>query len=721
MGARNRRLLFAAGLLPVAVLLTTGADEQAISGFTPERSQAQRALEEKFMAVPDAARAEATHKTLTAEPHVAGSAADRRVVEYILGEFRAAGLEAELEEFHVLLPEPRVVKFDLLEPVSFSGPTPERVPEDPASNDPRNLPGFNGYSGSGEVTAEVVYANYGLPADYARLAAEGVSVAGRIVIARYGQSFRGVKAKVAEENRAAGLIIYSDPADDGYHSGDVYPNGPWRPPSGVQRGSVLYIFEYPGDPTTPDGASVEGAPRIEAGEAANIPRLPVLPISYADAKLILENLGGKAAPRKWQGGLPITYHLGPGPAKAHLRVEIDHVVKPIWNVVAKIPGSERPDEIVLLGNHHDAWTYGGVDPNSGTTSLLEVARGLGALLREGWRPRRSLWLCTWDGEEQGLLGSTEWAEKHAAVLQQKVVAYLNLDSSVAGDRFEVEAVPSLKQFLRQVAAAVPDPRGGSVGEQADRRLREELRRQVVPGRLPAGDAEPTSISDRQFKIGNLGSGSDYTAFLDHLGLPATNFGFGGNYGVYHSIFDNHRWMKNFGDPDFVYHIAAARYLGLQALRLAEADLLPFDYEAYGGEIQDHLKGIHKKLTLLGQADELTFTGAHQAAARLAAAGREVRGKYGWALARGLRPQNLDQVNRALVEVEQALLLPEGLPGRPWFKHAIFAPGTYTGYAAVPLPGVHESVDAGDFEEARRQLEAVTAALNSAAAQLESLL
>jgi N-acetylated-alpha-linked acidic dipeptidase len=720
MSTGCRRLLSVAPLVVflAATLFAAGPDEKPITGFTPERSQAQRALEEQFLAVPDPARAEATHATLTAEPHVAGSAADRRVAEYILGEFRRAGLQAEIEEFHVLLPEPRRVKLDLLEPVSFSGPSPERVPEDPASDDPRTLPGFNAYSGSGEVTAEVVYANYGLPADYARLAAEGVAVAGRIVIARYGQSFRGVKAKVAEENRAAALIIYSDPDDDGYHSGDVYPRGPWRPASAVQRGSVLYIFQYPGDPTTPDGPSVEGAERIAATEATNMPRIPVLPISYGDAQLILENLAGPAAPREWQGGLPITYHLGAGPAQVRLQVEVNHRVKPIWNVVAKIPGAERPDEIIVLGNHHDAWTYGGVDPNSGTTSMLEVARGLGALLSQGWRPRRSLWLCAWDGEEQGLLGSTEWAEKHAAELQQKAVAYLNLDSSVAGDRFDASAVPSLRSFLREVADAVPDPRGGTVLEQATRRTREELRRGVVPGRVPGG-AEATPIAEREFDIGNLGSGSDYTAFLDHLGIPATNFGFSGNYGVYHSIFDNHRWMKNFGDPDFLYHVAAARYYGLQALRLAEANLLPFDYETYGREIQKYLDGIGKKVSLLGQEKELDFGPVREAAGRLAAAGKEVREKYQWAVAGGLRLENLDQMNRALVVAEQAFLLPEGLPGRPWFKHAVFAPGTYTGYAAVPLPGVHESIDAEDFAEARRQLDLLTAALHRAAATLES--
>jgi len=350
--------------------------------------------------------------------------------------------------------------------------------------------------------------------------------------------------------------------------------------------------------------------------------------------------------------------------------------------------------------------------------MLEVAHGLGALVREGWTPRRSLWLCTWDGEEQGLLGSTEWAEKHAKLLQEKAVAYLNLDSSVSGDRFDAQAVPSLKKFLREVAAATPDPRGGSVLEQASQRMRQDLMRGVVPGRVPAGDTRP--IVDRELEIGNLGSGSDYTAFLDHLGIPASDFGFGGDYGVYHSIFDNHRWMKNFGDPEFRFHVAAAQFYGLQALRLAEADLLPFDYETYGNEVVVHLDAIRGKLTLLNQGGALDFSAAERAAARLARAGKDVRDKYGWAVRTGLRPENLEEANRALVAAEQDFLLPEGLPRRPWFRHAIFAPGTYTGYAAVPLPGVHESIDAGEMEEARRQLGLLTTALEKAAARLEAL-
>lgn len=706
-------------IIPLLILLTVlGAvafDQpgDSLRGFSPSNSRQQRELEARFLAVPDAASAEKHHRILTAEPHVAGSEADRRTAEYVLGQFRSYGLDAEIEEFHVLLSEPRKISLELLGPKRFRGPSPEFVKQDPASKDKRTLPGFNAYSASGDVTAEIVYAHYGLPSDYDRLREEGVEAAGKIILARYGRSFRGVKARVAEENGAVGLIIYSDPRDDGYHAGETYPDGPYRPASGVQRGSVLYIFNYPGDPTTPDGPSLEGAPRITYEEADNVPRIPVLPLSHADARHFLEAVSGPVAPREWQGGLPFTYHLGPGPARARLQVEMTHEVKPVWIVVAKIKGTEQPNQVVILGNHRDAWTYGGVDPNSGTASMLEVARGLGELLAEGWRPRRSLWLCSWDAEEQGLLGSTEWTEKHAGELSDNAVAYLNLDVSVAGDRFGGSAVPSLKKFFREVIADVPDPQGGSVLERANRLHREEVARTVVPGNAVPGETPPQAIAEREISFGNLGSGSDYTSFLDHLGIASTDFSFGGRYGVYHSIFDNHRWMKEWGDPEFAYHVAAARIYGLQALRLAQADLLPFDYETYGKEIEGYLNGIRNKAALMGVSHELDFEAAGDAAHRLSEAGRELQERYQWALAQGMTVERLDEVNQALVLTERALLLPEGLPGRPWFRHAIFAPGTYTGYASVPLPGVHESLDAGNLEEAQRQLDLLTDLLGRA--------
>jgi N-acetylated-alpha-linked acidic dipeptidase len=447
--------------------------------------------------------------------------------------------------------------------------------------------------------------------------------------------------------------------------------------------------------------------------------LPVMPLSYADAEHILRNLKGAAAPPKWQGGLPFTYHMGPGPAKVRMRVQMNQIVRPIWNVIAKIRGTQNPEEIVLVGNHRDAWIYGGVDPNSGTTSMLEMARGLGALLSQGWHPRRSIWLCSWDGEEFGEFGSVPWAEKHANELTPKVVAYLNVDSSVSGDRLSVDAVPSLKRFVGEVAADVPDPAGGSLLERANEQVREKLRQNLIPGRAVSAGPQPKPIAQQEFEVGNLGGGTDYIAFLNHLGIPSTDMTFWSSYGVLHSIFDNHRWMKQFGDPKFLYHIAAARLLGLMALRLAEADLLPLDYEAYGQEIQEYLEGIRNKLVLLGQASQLDLQPAQYAAKELTQVARELRGQYEARVSRGNEPPNLYQVNRSLVKAEQAFLLPEGLAGRPWYKHAIYAPGAYNGYESVALPGIQESADAGNFEQAQRQVEALAAALNTAAELLQS--
>jgi N-acetylated-alpha-linked acidic dipeptidase len=689
-------------IVVVASALAQGL-QMRLSGFTVPHSDRERAIEKQFMGVPDAAKAEANHKVITVEPHLAGSPADHRNAEFVLQQFRSFGLDAEIEEFPVLLSEPKEMKLDVLEPIKFSGPNPENVPEDPASKDPRATVGFNAYSASGEVTAQVVYANYGLPEDYDLLRAKGVSPDGKIVIVRYGECYRGVKALVAEEHKAAALIIYSDPNDDGYHAGEAYPKGPWRPASGVQRGSVLYDFIYPG--TLPDKSTV--------------PHIPIMPLSYEDARHILEQLSGGVAPQTWQGGLPFTYHYGPGPAKVKMRVEMNEITRPVWNVIAKIRGSGEPEELVVLGNHRDAWVFGGLDPNSGTVAMLEVARGLGTLLRGGWRPLRTIILCSWDAEEQGELGSTHWAEKYAGELSEKAAAYLNLDSAVAGDRFTAQAVPSLKKFVKEVATDIPDPKGGSVWDHTNQLFREHLRPEVRFGHVPVSGPASKAIKDQEAEVGDLVSGTDYVAFLDHMGIPSTDFTFDGDYGVYHSIFDNHQWMKEFGDPTFRYHVAAAQLYGLEALRLAEADVLPFDYETYGLEIQNHFGGIANRLALLGQTSQLDLQTARKAAEGLAQAGKEVNARCNSLLSREGSTQDLYSLNRALVKAEKDFLLTTGLPRRPWFKHSVFAPGFYNGYEAVPLAGVVESVDAGNFEEARRQLQAVTDAIARATNTLKA--
>jgi N-acetylated-alpha-linked acidic dipeptidase len=694
----KKRYFSLLAILSLAWGATARGDHLILRGFTPAHSQRERSLEQTFLAVPDPTRAEAIHKILTAEPHVAGSPGDRRTSEYVLKQFRSYGLDAEIEEFKVLDSEPREIKFQLLDPEKFSGPHPEYVAEDPASKDPHASLGFNAYSGSGDVASEVVYANYGLPIDYEFLQSKGISVAGKIVIVRYGACYRGVKAKIAEENKVAGLIIYSDPQNDGYHVGDSYPRGPWRPALGVQRGSVLYEFILPGTVAT---------------DGSNIPHLPIMPLSYADAEPILKNIRGVAAPPDWQGGLPFTYHVGPGPAKLRMQVRMDQVVRPIWNVIAKIRGTQSHDEIVLAGNHRDAWVYGGADPNSGTTALLEMARGLGTLLREGWRPRRSIWLCSWDGEELGEFGSVLWAEKYTNELNSAAVAYLNVDSAVSGDRFAATAAPSLKRFVSEAAADVLDPAGGSVLERANQQLQEHLRHQLLLGHSLAAAPTPSPIAVQEFQAADLGGGTDYIAFFNHLGIPSTDMEFVGLSGVYHSTFDNHRWMKLFGDPKFLYHVTAARLFGLMTLRLAQADLLPLDYAAYAREIERNLEGIHNKLVLLGKAEKLDFQPAQHAAQELAHAAGLLLDRYEPSVDRGKEPQDLYEVNRSLVDTEKLFLMPGGLLGRPWYQHALYAPGKYSGYDSVALPGVQESVDAENFEEARRQLKAITAALDRA--------
>jgi len=704
-----RRLALAIALVSASTThgqsaTTTASPRSAqrdLTGFTAAHSERQRALEKQFMAVPDTAQAESELRTLTAEPHLAGSPADRRNADFVLQQLKSFGLDAEIEDFPVLLSEPKVIKLDVLSPVAFSGPTPENVPEDAASRDTNTTVGFNGYSASGDVTAQVVYANYGLPEDYDVLREHGVSPDGKIVIVRYGKSYRGAKAFTAQEHNAAALIIYSDPRDDGYHAGEAYPNGPWRPASGVQRGSVLYDFIYPG--TLPDRSTV--------------PRIPVIPLSFADARHVLEQLAGGVAPRDWQGGLPFTYHFGAGPVTAHLHVEMSETTRPIWNVIATVRGSGTPEEWVVLGNHRDAWTYGAVDPNSGTVAFLEMARGLGALMRNGWRPRRTIILCSWDAEEQSEFGSTHWAEKNAAAISEKAVAYLNLDVAVGGDEFSAAAVPSLKSFLEEVASDVPDPKGGSVWQRANENFRGDLRRDVRPGYVPSSATATKPIDQQEASIGDLGSGTDFVTFLDHLGIPSTDFSFGGDYGVYHSIFDNFRWMKQFGDPAFRYHVAAAKIYGLETLRLAEADILPLDYETYGVEIQRHLGGIATKLALLGQSTQLDMRPAQSAAKQLAAAGKALTKRRQTLLASNAGAATLYGVNRTLVTTEREFLVSAGLPRRPWFKHSIFGPGFYNGYAPVPLPGVLEMIDARNFDEARRQLVAVTEAINRATARL----
>jgi len=665
--------------------------------------------------VPSAKLAQEELKTLTAAPHVAASKEDYDTALYIESKFKAAGLETEIVPYKAWMNLPQEVFLQATNDegkILMSGPSREHVDNDPYQDDPRVLPAFHGSSPSCDVTADAVYVNYGRPEDFKKLEDMHISVAGKMVVVRYGMNFRGVKVYLAQQRGAAGVIIYSDPADDGYFQGDKYPHGPWRPDTGVQRGSVQFMFKYPGDATTPDVASTPGlaaAQRLPLPKISSLPTIPSMPLSYHDAAPILDNLGGPVAPREWQGALPFSYHVGgAGQIKVHMRLKMDFAQRTVWDVIGKIPGAEFPDEWVVAGNHRDAWVYGAVDPGSGTAAMLEAVHGVGALLAQGWKPRRTLFFCSWDAEEEGLIGSTEWAEEHAKQLAH-AVAYINTDASVSGPHFEASAVPSLKQFVREVTMEVASPKGGSVYDDWKRDLGDAARRRLGK---EFNDAPMVTLVGGEVRVGDLGSGSDYTPFIQHLGVPSTDIGSTGAYGVYHSVFDNYAWFVMNADPTFVYEQQMARVFGLEALHMADADVLPYDYVTYARQIQAYLA------TAQGRAKDaglnLDFNAALAATNRFAAEAAMVMGKQ---LAGVGNPAVL---NASLRAVEGDLLAPEGLPGRPWFRHTIFAPGEYTGYAAVVIPGVNEAIDARDATRAQAQMANVTAALVRATETLEEV-
>jgi N-acetylated-alpha-linked acidic dipeptidase len=700
-------------ILPSVASTTAGGNAPAPSStaiFGFRDSAAESAIESRFLAVPDAKLAEEHLRTLTREPHMAGTPEDKTTADYVAQKFRDAGLDTEIAEYKVWINYPEEISVDMTAPagVEMHGPTREHVEGDPYQDDPRVVMPFNGMSPSGDAEAAVVYANYGAPEDFEKLDKLQIDVRGKIVLVRYGHNFRGVKAFVAQEHGAAGVLIYSDPADDGWRRGDKYPDGPWRPDTAVQRGSVGYMFEFAGDPTTPGVASVPSLPdsqRISPQKSAQMPTIPVTPLSYHDAWPILQHLGGPDSPREWQGALPFTYHVGPGPAKVKMHLKQDYQFRTLWDVVGRVRGSELPDEWVVSGNHRDAWVYGAVDPNSGTAAMLEAVHGVGELLKSGWKPKRTLIFCSWDGEEEGLMGSTEWVEQHESELATAPV-YFNMDVAVSGPKFGASAVPSLKQFLRDVTKSVPSPKGGTVYE--------AWQKSSQPDNSEGGDSRraPAASANGEVPVGDLGSGSDYTAFLQHLGVPSSDISSSGPYGVYHSVFDNFAWFKKFGDPDFLYEQEMARVFGLEAVRMADADILPYDYEQYGKEVAEYLDAASKREEDKFGARVIDFGAVDAAAHRFESAGTKILAKQ------RKPPQDPTHLNEALLKAERALLVPEGLPHRPWYRHAIYAPGEYTGYAAVVIPGVNEALDKGDSERARQQLAALAAALDRAAKTLE---
>ncbi|HTB96728.1 MAG TPA: M28 family metallopeptidase [Terracidiphilus sp.] len=697
-------------LLPIAILAcpklpdTSAQDAHAAFGYRDFSKQA--ALEEKFLAVPDAKLAGEELKTLTAEPHIASSPEDHKTAEYVAGKLREAGFDTEIVPYRVLMNQPKVVKveaFDAAGKLILSGPTREHAANDPFQDDPRVVMPFNGSSGSGDVTGEVVYANYGRLEDFKQLDAEHIDLHGKIVIVRYGGNFRGVKVYLAEQRGAAGVLIYSDPQDDGYYKGDPYPIGPWRPETGVQRGSVQYLFKYPGDPETPGVASTPELPdSARVSPEGNQPHIISIPISYHDAAPILQALKGIGAPQGWQGALPFRYHVGPGDVRVHLVSQQDYQRRTIWDVVGRIRGAQYPDETVVSGNHRDAWVYGAVDPNSGTAVMLEAAHGIGALLKEGWRPKRTIVFCSWDAEEEGLIGSTEWVEQHADTMNH-AVAYFNVDVGVSGPDFKAAAVPSLKQFIREVTQSVSSPVGGTV-------FQEWRVNSHKPDEHRASNAPPQA--NDEIHVSDLGSGSDFTPFLQHAGVPSTDIGSDGPYGVYHSTFDDYSWFILNADPKFVYLQEMARVYGLESIRMADTDVLPYDYPAYAREVSSYVSAAKRKAGDMG-ISSLDFGPVEAASARFTAAAAKAH-------AAQLAPSDgLAELNQTLRAAETALLTPSGLPNRPWYKHTIYAPGEYTGYAAVVIPGVNEAIDAHDSPRASQQLVVLTDALQRAAQTLES--
>jgi len=669
-----------------------------ILGFTAAHARAEHRLEADFQSIPSPEKAREWHRTFTAEPHPAASERNTQLADFTADEWRKQGWEdVTLRRYDVFHSRPRSVSLEMTTPVRYMASLREDpVEADADTKNPSIYGAYFGYSASGDVTAEVVYAHSGNPEDYDLLRKSGVNVKGKIVLVRYSNpySYRGFKALTAEREGAAALLIYSDPAEDGFTHGKVFPEGPWGPESHIQRGAITYDYIVPGDPTTPGWASVPGAKRIKPEEARSLPKIPALPLSWRDAKPLLENMNGPTAPKDWQGALPITYRLT-GAVTVHVKVDMDTSLQPYTVVEARIRGSEIPDEWVLLGNHRDAWVFGGVDPSSGTASMMELTRALGELKQREIRPRRTIVVCSWDGEEYALTGSTEWGEQFADDLKEKLVAYLNVDESVAGAAmtagpeglsFSPSAVASLAPMLVEASKDVRAPSGKSLYEGWRATSKRDARASAPP--LDSGLVET-----------RIGSGSDHTVFLNHLGRPVINLGFGGDYGVYHSMYDDHYWMENIGDPAFEYHVALTNIWGLVALRLANADVLPYDFGFNAGALDHFLAELELKNKI--DTHKLKLRKLHERIAEFEKAGNELREAVGQGLASGKNSaEKTQRLNEQLLQVESNWLEPSGIPGRPWFQHLLYA-ARYT-YAHLEFPGLTEAVEKGDWKMASEQ-------------------
>jgi N-acetylated-alpha-linked acidic dipeptidase len=680
-------------LLGAALPFLGFAQMGALRGFEPKDLAKEQKLEQQAQSVPDPARLREYMNFMAGEPHHAGSPRSKAVAEYILHLFKQWGLDAQIEEFEALMPYPTVRQVEVISPQPFVAKLKEPpVGVDPTSAQPGQLPTYNAYAASGDVTGDVVYVNFGVPEDYEWLTKQGIDIKDKIVIARYGKSWRGIKAKVAAEHGAIACLIYSDPHEDGYFEGDVYPKGPMRPPEGAQRGSVLDMPLYPGDPLSPGWGSENGSRRLPMSEAKTIMKIPVLPLSYADAQPILAQLTGPLVPRDWRGALPITYHAGPGSSRVHMKTDYDWSSRPLYDVIATIPGSASPDEWIIAGNHHDAWVNGADDPVSGAVALLETARALATLQKQGWKPERTIKIALWDGEEFGLLGSTEWAEKHQQELTQKAVAYLNSDSTAKGWLF-VSGSHTLEQFAADVAGSLQQP--GTNSTLLEQSLAHRDRQQEEE----AGPAHP----QKMFTIGALGAGSDYVAFLDYLGIASMNAGFGGDSksGIYHSVYDSIYWYTHFSDGAFVDGKVLSQYTATALMRLADASVLPFEFVHFANTVSGYVDEIDKQAKKNG--GNLGFSAIRQQLDKLKETGDKYNLLLEAAMAKGgLNSARLKDLNTDLIRTERALIRPDGLPHREWYKHQIYAPGFYTGYGVKTLPGIREAVDAKDWSLAQKE-------------------
>ncbi len=736
---KNISLLFFFSLITFISL----AQNTSLSGFGKAAAEVQMATEKKFDASLNANNIDKFIKDLSAVPHHVGSAADAANAQYILNKFKSWGYDAQIETFYVLFPTPKTRLLEMTGSKYFKATLAEpALKEDATSNQQKDqLPTYNCFSPDGDVTAELVFVNYGVPADYEKLARMGIDVKGKIVIAKYGQSWRGIKPKVAQENGAIGCIIYSDPKGDGYFQGDVYPKGPFRPEFGVQRGSVADMPIYPGDPLTPGIGATKDAKRIDRKDAANLLKIPVLPISYADALPLLQSLQGPVVPEDWRGALPITYHAGPSINKVHLKLEFNWDIKPVNDVIAKMKGSEFPDEWVMRGNHYDAWVNGAADPISGQAAMLEEARAIGEMAKTGWKPKRTIVYAAWDGEEPGLLGSTEWVETHTEELQQKLVLYINTDGTGRGF-LDASGSHALEPAFTEIAKDVIDPQAGvSVFDR--KRFRDIINAATTK-------TKNELLAKKSITLGALGSGSDYSPFFQHAGIPSMNIGFGGEDegGEYHSIYDSYDLYKKFKDPGFVYGVVLAKTAGRTTLRFADAEILPFDFRSlqktiakYATELISLADDMREATTLDNQlikekyysiANNITepllaplpkaevpylnFSSLQNAIATLQ---KSTDSLNSFISNKTLSEATKNNLNIKLYKAEQQLLTKQGLPRRGWYRHTIYAPGFYTGYGVKTLPGIREAMEQRNWKEAQEQIEITAAAINNFSAYLNA--